>query len=194
MAEALGPGPPMNSAKVSTPTTGIAQPTPSPEVPKSTCPSQSTPVSATPTQAPTTTAEQSAATKKKTPAPAEGKLSDEKRYCAEYRCVRASYNLRLDGYQRMLTPLEDRTLHLWVTQHIYLTEPPRFVTMTHTGAEQDVFWNFQRNKLGYRLYSVLPTGFVLPAVNTRLHFCRALLVANIDEASVARMKELARSA
>ncbi|GAB9475716.1 hypothetical protein Gpo141_00012800 [Globisporangium polare] len=230
MAEALGPGPPMNAAKVSTPTTAIVQPTPSPEVPKPIFPSQSTPVAATPTQAPTTTAEHSAAvkqsrtaptpttpqptaavlstdevdrlksgmtgvsTKKKKPAPAEEKLSDEKRYCAEYRCARASYNLRLDGYQRMLTPLEDRMLHLWTTQRIHLIEPPRFVTMTHTGAEQDVFWNFQRNKLGYRLYAVLPTGFVLPAVNTRLHFCRALLAANIDEASTARVKELARSA
>jgi hypothetical protein len=59
-------------------------------------------------------------------------------------------NLRFDGDQRALTKLEQATLFKWMHREIHLPGPPRFLTETHTSAEQDVFADYDRNHMGYR--------------------------------------------
>lgn len=137
-----------------------------------------------------TGADQSAATSQAVPS----NEDLEPRYAEHYACATRAYHLRLDGKQRPMTTLEDRTLQLWLAKELHLAEPPAFITETHTGAERDVLWVYQRESLGFRLYAQLPIGFSLPVENTKWHFSHALFSANTKEDDKTRVQQLLSSA
>lgn len=91
-----------------------------------------------------------------------------------YECARASYNWKLKGQQREMTPIELETMYLWVTGQIHLDKPPKFISETHTGQEQDAFLQFHRTELGFRLYARLPAGFRLSESSGKWHLCYTL--------------------
>jgi hypothetical protein len=98
-----------------------------------------------------------------------------------YACATRAANLRYDGDQRAMSKLEQVTLFKWMNREIHLPGPPRFLSETHTSAEQDVFADYDRNHMGYRLYGLLPAGVTLSDSNPKYHFCNTALLANRDQ-------------
>uniref|UniRef100_M4BSW2 Uncharacterized protein n=1 Tax=Hyaloperonospora arabidopsidis (strain Emoy2) TaxID=559515 RepID=M4BSW2_HYAAE len=74
-----------------------------------------------------------------------------------HECARGEYRYRMDGFQREMSSVEERTLMAWLKGDIFL--PPKFVTEIYVGAERDEFISYFRKRLCPRLYGRLPVGF-----------------------------------
>ncbi|GLE05846.1 hypothetical protein PINS_up015027 [Pythium insidiosum] len=93
-----------------------------------------------------------------------------------------------------MTPLENETLHLWIQKQIHLPEPPFFLKETHTSAERDVFADYHRDHLGFRLYVIFPVGITLSEANAKYHFCFTALKSAKTKAEQDRLLQLFRDA
>lgn len=80
-------------------------------------------------------------------------------FLENYEYAKASYSWRLKGQHREPTPLEMETLYLWATKKIHLDIPPKYISETHYGPEQDALLQCHRTELGFRLYARLPPDF-----------------------------------